>query len=83
MMNAAKHSGADRVSVFAEASDGTVDVFVTDQGKGFDIDGVSEDRRGLAESVKGRMGRHGGTAMIDSELGVGTEVHLTMSGGTQ
>ena len=83
MMNAAKHSGADRVSVFAEASESQVDVFVTDQGKGFDVDTVEEDRRGVAESIKGRMQRHGGTAKIDSEVGVGTEVHLTISGGSQ
>jgi len=83
MMNAAKHSGADRVSVFAEAKDGTVDVFVTDQGKGFDVDSIDGDRRGVAESIKGRMVRHGGVAIIDSEPEVGTEIHLTMSGGIQ
>jgi signal transduction histidine kinase len=82
MMNAAKHSGAGKVSVFAEASDGRVEVFVTDQGRGFDVDAVDDDRRGLAESIRGRMHRHGGEAAIDSEIGVGTEVHLTMSGGT-
>lgn len=81
MMNAAKHSGADRVSVFAEASEAQVDIFVTDQGKGFDVDGVDDDRQGIAESIKGRMHRHGGTAKVDSESGVGTEVHLTISGG--
>jgi len=83
MMNAAKHSGADRVSVFAEAKDGTVDVFVTDQGKGFDVDSIDGDRRGVAESIKGRMVRHGGVATVDSEPEVGTEIHLTMSGGIQ
>jgi signal transduction histidine kinase/phage shock protein PspC (stress-responsive transcriptional regulator) len=82
MMNAAKHSGADRISVFAEANDGTVEVFVTDQGSGFDRDGVDDDRKGIAESIVGRMQRHGGTATIESEFGAGTEVHLTMSGGT-
>ncbi len=81
MMNAAKHSGADRISVFAEATNGQVEVFVTDQGSGFDPDGVDTDRRGVAESIRGRMQRHGGSAIIDSEVGVGTEVHLTMSGG--
>lgn len=81
MMNAALHSGAEKVSVFAEASGDRVEVFVTDQGTGFDPDRVSEDRRGIAESVRGRMTRNGGTAAIDSVDGVGTEVHLTMPGG--
>jgi signal transduction histidine kinase len=82
MMNAAKHSGADRVSVFAEATNGVVEVFITDQGTGFNPDDVDTDRRGVAESITGRMQRHGGSAMIDSEPGVGTEVHLTMTGGS-
>ncbi len=82
MMNAAKHSGADRVSVFAEATETSVDIFVTDQGKGFDIDGVEEDRRGISDSIRRRMQRHGGTATIESEVGTGTEVHLSMEGGT-
>jgi signal transduction histidine kinase len=81
MLNAAKHSGAVKVSVFAEAVDGTVDIFVTDQGIGFEPDRVGDDRKGIEESIEGRMKRHGGTATIDSEIGVGTEVHLTMSGG--
>jgi signal transduction histidine kinase len=58
-----------------------VDVFVTDQGVGFETDSVGDDRKGIAESIEGRMKRHGGTATIDSEIGVGTEVRLTMSGG--
>lgn len=82
MMNAAKHSGASKVSVFAEAHDGTVEVFITDQGTGFDPDNIDKDRKGVAESIRGRMHRHGGKAVIDSRVGVGTEVHLTMKGGT-
>jgi len=81
MMNAAAHSDADKVSVFAEASGEVVEIFITDQGTGFDRESVDEDRKGLSESVIGRMQRHGGSAKIDSEPGVGTEVHLRMSGG--
>lgn len=81
MMNAAKHSGADRVSVFAEATESATDIFVTDQGKGFDLDSVDDDRRGISESIRGRMQRHGGIVAIESEVGTGTEVHLSMAGG--
>ncbi len=80
MMNAARHSGADKVSVFAEATHESTEIFVTDQGSGFDPDDVTGDRKGIAESIRGRMDRHGGTAVIDSTPGVGTEVHLTMHG---
>lgn len=83
MMNAASHSGADKVSVFAEASADGVEIFVTDQGRGFDADTIGEDRRGISESINGRMARNGGTAHIDSTSGVGTEVHLTIPGDTQ
>lgn len=78
MMNAAFHSGAGKVSVFAEATDEGVEVFVTDQGRGFDPDIIDGSRKGIAESIHGRMLRSGGIAVIDSSVGVGTEVHLTM-----
>lgn len=78
MVNGAKHSGAAEISVFAEVSDIQVVVFVRDRGVGFDPAGVPEDRRGLSESIEGRMLRHGGTAVIQSNPGSGTEVRLTM-----
>jgi len=82
MMNAAQHSGADRVSVFAEATVDGVEVFITDQGCGFDPEAIDADRKGISESIQGRMARNGGTVAIDSSDGVGTEIHLTMPGGT-
>ena len=75
-INAARHSGAQLVSVYVEAEPDTITAFVRDQGKGFDPEAVPEDRRGIAESIRGRMRRHGGTAVITSEPGEGTEVHL-------
>jgi signal transduction histidine kinase/phage shock protein PspC (stress-responsive transcriptional regulator) len=78
MNNAARHSGAPRVSVYAEAMNGTVDVYVSDQGGGFEIADVPEDRHGVRESILARMNRHGGNATILSEPGEGTEVHLEM-----
>jgi signal transduction histidine kinase len=77
-VNAAKWSGADVVSLFAEVEPGEVSLFVRDRGRGFDPDAVPEDRKGLAESVHGRMTRHGGSASVRSTPGQGTEVSLTM-----
>lgn len=74
--NAAQHSGCDHVSVFAEVSDDSVDVYVTDQGSGFDVAAVPAGRQGIAESIVGRMRRQGGEAVVTSEAGSGTEVHL-------
>src|SRR3954447_24048573 len=36
IMNAAKHSGADKIDVYAEVSEDGVEIFVRDRGKGFD-----------------------------------------------
>jgi signal transduction histidine kinase len=77
-VNAAKWSGADVVSLFAEVEPGEVSLFVRDRGRGFDPDAVPEDRKGLAESIHGRMTRRGGSASVRSTPGQGTEVSLTM-----
>ena len=83
MVNAAKHAGVAEVSVYAEVEPAAVHVFVRDRGVGFDPAQVPGDRHGLADSVQGRMGRHGGSASLRSSPGEGTEVHLEMPrGGT-
>jgi signal transduction histidine kinase/phage shock protein PspC (stress-responsive transcriptional regulator) len=79
MVNAARHSGADVVSVYVEVEPQRATVFVRDRGKGFDLDAVPSDRRGVAESIVGRLARHGGRATITSEIGDGTEVELAMA----
>ena len=79
MVNAAKWSGVDTVSVYAEARDGDVSVFVRDWGKGFDLDAVGPDHHGIRESIKARMARHGGTADIRTSPGEGTEVSLRVA----
>jgi len=78
MANAARHSGVDEVSVFLDVdADGNgVSLYVRDRGKGFDPEAVAADRRGLAESIRGRMERVGGIARIVSAPGEGTEVEL-------
>jgi signal transduction histidine kinase len=77
-VNAAKWSGASVVSLFAEVEPAEVSLYVRDRGKGFDPETVPGDRKGLAESVRARMARHGGSAAIRSTQGEGTEVSLTM-----
>jgi signal transduction histidine kinase len=75
-VNAAKHSGAAEVSVYAEVRDASADVFVRDRGAGFDRAEAAPDRRGIAQSIEARLERVGGSARIDSAPGEGTEVHL-------
>jgi signal transduction histidine kinase/phage shock protein PspC (stress-responsive transcriptional regulator) len=77
-VNAVKWSGAPVVSLFAEVEPHEVSVFVRDRGQGFDPAAVPADRKGLAESVRARMARRGGTANVRSAPGEGTEVSLAM-----
>ncbi len=77
LVNAAKHAGVERVSVYAESdTQGECRVFVRDRGVGFDLDAVQSDRRGIRESIHGRLARHHGRATIRSSPGSGTEVRL-------
>jgi signal transduction histidine kinase len=64
--------------VFAEVSSKKVDVFVRDRGRGFEVDDVPEDRRGIRDSIVGRMARHGGRGTVRSSP-AGTEVALSVS----
>lgn len=78
MTNAAKHAGVDRISVLARVTDHEVSVFVRDRGGGFDPAAVPVDRRGLADSVVGRMERAGGTVHIETAPGEGAAVELVL-----
>ena len=82
MTNGAKHSGADEVDVYAEATDERISVFVRDRGAGFDAAAVPADRRGISDSIVARIERVGGTAAVTSAPGEGTEVELTLPRGT-
>lgn len=81
LVNAAKHSGAQQVDVYAEVLDDHIDVFVRDRGRGFDPDAVDEDRQGVSGSILGRMERAGGAAEIRSTPGRGTNVTLSLPRG--
>ena len=76
MANAAKFAGVEEIDVYTEVTDGDVSVFVRDRGAGFDRDAVPDDRKGIAESIEGRMERAGGRATIVTSPGNGTEVEL-------
>src|ERR671933_227199 len=76
LVNVAKHSGAAVADLYTEVSPQRVAVFVRDRGAGFDPAAVPGDRRGLRDSVTGRLTRLGGTATVRSAPGEGTEVEL-------
>ena len=78
LVNAAKHSGVEAVSLYAELEPDEVSVFVKDRGVGFDVDEIADDRQGVRGSIIGRVERHGGNVRVTSRKGAGTEVELRM-----
>jgi signal transduction histidine kinase len=79
MVNAAKHAGVGEISVYAEVEPEQVHVFIRDRGVGFDPASVAADRHGLADSIRGRMERNGGTVTLRTAPGAGTEVQLAIA----
>jgi signal transduction histidine kinase/phage shock protein PspC (stress-responsive transcriptional regulator) len=78
VLNAARHSGAPKVSVYLEVDDDQAVVYVRDRGRGFDPADVPPDRGGLVVSVIGRLRRYGGEARVRSKPGMGCELELTL-----
>ncbi|MDX1510620.1 MAG: hypothetical protein R3249_04690 [Nitriliruptorales bacterium] len=76
--NAATHTNGP-ISVYAEASNGSLAVWVADRGEGFDLDAIPDDRAGVHESILGRMARAGGTATLRRTTSGGSEWELRVS----
>ncbi|MFE6614935.1 sensor histidine kinase [Amycolatopsis sp. NPDC057786] len=74
--NVRRHAGTDRGRVRLRGDARAVSVEISDEGKGFAVGERGTARRGLRESVHGRMNRVGGTATITSAEGAGTVVRL-------
>jgi signal transduction histidine kinase len=83
LFNAAKHSGAPQVDLYAEPVGDDVAVFVRDRGRGFPAPShhPSSGGGGLAHSIVERIRAAGGRATVDSSPGEGTEVTIRMQAG--
>jgi signal transduction histidine kinase len=82
--NVVEHAGASRVALFAEEDAGEVVVTVRDDGRGFAYDErrlLAEGKIGLAKSVKGRVEQLGGSMLVTSRPGAGTEIELRVPAG--
>jgi phage shock protein PspC (stress-responsive transcriptional regulator)/two-component sensor histidine kinase len=75
-VNAARHSGEAKVSIYVEVDGARITAYVRDRGRGFEPAQVQADRRGIRESIEGRLQRHGGSAAVSSAPGDGTQVEL-------
>jgi signal transduction histidine kinase/phage shock protein PspC (stress-responsive transcriptional regulator) len=78
LVNVGKHAGVTSASCFVEISNDRAVAFIRDRGVGFQPQDVADDRRGIRDSIVGRLERNGGTAEVTSIPGVGTEVELAI-----
>jgi len=82
LTNSVKHGHARRVVVFADVDEETGGLFLSikDDGDGFDPAAVVEGV-GLAQSIRGRVERAGGSVAVTSAPGDGTEVRIGLPSG--
>ncbi len=81
LRNAARHAAGAPVYVFCQTASHGVELFVRDEGPGFDVEAVPAERRGIRDAIVGRMAFAGGWANIDSVPGEGTEVAMRIGNG--
>jgi len=74
LINAVKHSRAQRISIFAEVVDGTASIHIRDDGQG--INGSDVGR--LSTRLNQRVESVGGLVTVDSGSSDGTEVKITV-----
>jgi anti-sigma regulatory factor (Ser/Thr protein kinase) len=77
LRNVERHAGSGQADVTVTGGSGWAVVKVTDRGCGFDPAATPPSRRGIRESITGRMLAAGGRAAIASRPGAGTTVTVS------
>jgi len=77
LRNVARHAGTSQADVTVSGGTGWAVVKITDHGRGFDPAATPPSRRGIRESITGRMLAAGGRAAIASRPGAGTIVTVS------
>ncbi|MGD0701928.1 MAG: ATP-binding protein [Trebonia sp.] len=77
LRNVERHAGTDQAEVTVTGGAGWAVVEITDHGRGFDPAATPPSRRGIRESITGRMLAAGGRAAIASRPGAGTTVTVS------
>jgi len=77
LRNVGQHAGTDQAEVTVTGGEGWAVVEITDRGRGFDPAATPPSRRGIRESITGRMLAAGGRAVIASRPGAGTTVTVS------
>jgi signal transduction histidine kinase len=80
--NILRHANAKHVDVRIRRTDGTLDISIRDDGAGFDVDRTIEKALGGHHlgllGIRERVQVLGGSVAIESEIGVGTEVRVSV-----
>jgi signal transduction histidine kinase len=74
LRNVERHAGTGQAEVTVTGGAGWAVVRITDHGRGFDPAATPPSRRGIRESISGRMREAGGHASVASRPGSGTTV---------
>jgi signal transduction histidine kinase len=77
LRNVERHAGTGQAEVIVTGGTGWAVVKITDRGRGFDPAAIPPSRRGIRESITGRMLATGGRAAIASRPGAGTTVTVS------
>jgi signal transduction histidine kinase len=77
LRNVEQHAGTGQAEVTVTGGAGWAHVKITDRGRGFDPAATPPSRRGIRESITGRMLAAGGRAAIASHPGAGTTVTVS------
>jgi len=77
LRNVERHAGTSQAEVTVSGGTGWAVVRITDHGRGFDPAATPPSRRGIRESITGRMLAAGGRAAIASRPGAGTTVTVS------
>ncbi len=77
LRNVERHAGTGQAEVVVTGGAGWAVVKVADRGRGFDPAATPPSRRGIRESITGRMLAVGGRAAIASRPGAGTTVTVS------
>ncbi len=77
LRNVERHAGTGQAEVIVTGDAGWAVVKIIDHGRGFDPDAIPPSRRGIRESITGRMLAAGGRAAIASRAGAGTTVTVS------
>jgi signal transduction histidine kinase len=78
--NVLLHAGTGSAELVISTTEHAATVMVIDHGRGFDPNGVADDRLGLRSAVVNRISAHGGSVRVWSTPGDGTSVLISVPG---